>query len=77
MGKKRNQSEEERNVHKRATALRKMTDEQLISTIDGAVKPKVNEVEQFIKAFETADVPSIGKVTIKKIRTFASENGFI
>lgn len=77
MGKKRNQSEEERNIHRRATALRKMTDEQLINTVDGAVKPKVNEVERFITAFETADVPSIGKVTIKKIRTFASENGFI
>ncbi len=77
MGKKKNQTEEERSIHRQATALRKMTDEQLIEAFNGSGKSNVNEVERFIIAFENAEIPNIGKVTIKKIKSFASENGFI
>ena len=81
MGKKKNQTQEEREVHQRAIALRKMTDEQLVRAFEEAKLPKPsaeeNKVERFIEAFESADVPNIGKVTIKKIKVFAEENGFI
>lgn len=81
MGKKKNQTQEEREIHQRAISLRKMTDEQLIQAFEEAKSPKPsaeeNKVERFIEAFERADVPNIGKVTIKKIKVFAEENGFI
>ena len=81
MGKKKNQTQEEREIHQRAIALRKMTDEQLVRAFEEAKSPKQsaeeNKVERFIEAFEKADVPNIGRVTIKKMKTFAEENGFI
>ena len=81
MGKKKNQTQEEREIHQRAIALRKMTDEQLVRAFEEAKSPKPsaeeNTVERFIEAFEQGDVPNIGKVTIKKIKVFAEENGFI
>ena len=79
MGRKRNQTEEEKDIHRKATALRKLTDEQLVQRIEEANKPaelKENPVELFISAFENAGIPNIGKVTIKKLRTFAEESGF-
>lgn len=81
MGKKKNQTPEEREIHQRAITLRKMTDEQLVRAFEESKSPKPsaeeNKVERFIEAFERADVPNIGKVTIKKIKVFAEENGFI
>lgn len=81
MGKKKNQTQEEREIHQRAIALRKMTDEQLVRAFEEAKSPKQsaeeNKAERFIEAFEKADVPNIGRVTIKKMKTFAEENGFI
>lgn len=81
MGKKKNQTQEEREIHQRAISLRKMTDEQLVRAFEEVKTPKLsaeeNKVERFIEAFERADVPNIGKVTIKKIKVFAEENGFI
>lgn len=81
MGKKKNRTPEECDIHRQAIALRKMTDEQLIQAFKEAKSPKPsaeeNEVERFIEAFERADIPNIGKVTIKKIKNFAEERGFI
>ena len=34
-------------------------------------------IEAFIEAFNNAEIPGIGKITKKKIQTFAKENGYI
>lgn len=87
----RRTDQEERN-HNRAVSLRKMTDEQLCSYIDGAIRDtyekgyaegkkeglsKKKNVDQFIATLEISKVPGIGKATINKLLKVAKENGYI
>lgn len=81
MGKIKNQTETEREIHKQAVALRKLTDKQLIerlNTVEPAPVVKVvNKTMEFIEELEKAGIFGIGKVTIKKISAFAKEKGYI
>ncbi len=79
-------------VHEEAVKLRKMTDAQLVEKVRSAAVAKASEafqgladsttkaagsIEAFIEAFNSADIAGIGKVTKKKIHTFAKDNGYI
>lgn len=60
-------------IHTRAVALRKMTDTQLVAQMDA----HRNTAARFIDELKAACLPGIGKVTVKKIETFAREKGYI
>lgn len=72
---------EERSTHERAVKLRKMTDTQLCSYIDGLTSGGsiTAGVEAFIdhldKACGTGN--GIGKSTVHKLRRFAQQEGYI
>ena len=92
MAKKRNcrRTPEEVSVHEEAVKLRKMTDAQLVEKVRSALNATsnasaefeklgkaANRTAEFLEAFTNANIPGIGKVTIKKLITFAKENGYI
>ena len=92
MAKKRNcrRTPEEVSVHEEAVKLRKMTDAQLVEKVRSAsaeasksaaafdeLGKAANHTAEFLEAFTNANIPGIGKVTIKKLTTFAKENGYI
>lgn len=85
---KRKLTGSEKELHKKATAIRKrfssMSDSQLVEMF--AEMPKAVNTQQetapdliseFIERLSTESIWGIGKITIKKIRTFAEEKGYI
>ena len=85
---KRKLTGSERELHKKATAIRKrfgsMNDEALVEMF--AETPKADDTRQetaseiiseFIERLSTENIFGIGKITIKKIKTFAEEKGYI
>ncbi len=85
MAKKRNcrRTPEEASIHEEAVKLRKMTDVQLVEKVRSASaaseqqEVSAKSVAEFLEAFEEANVPGVGKVTIKKLHTFAKDNGYV
>lgn len=85
---KRKLTGSEKELHKKATAIRKrfssMNDAELVEMF--AEVPKAADTQQetvseiiseFIERLSTESIGGIGKITIKKIRTFAEEKGYI
>ena len=92
MAKKRNcrRTPEEESIHDEAVKLRKMTDAQLVEKVRSASvaasKPptafeeqatSTKSVAEFLEAFANANIPGVGKITLKKMNTFAKDNGYL
>jgi hypothetical protein len=89
MAKKRNcrRTPEEVSIHDEAVKLRKMTDVQLVEKVRSASAtasnvPAVQEsstksAAEFLEAFANANIPGVGKITLKKMNTFAKDNGYL
>lgn len=91
--KKRNcrKSENERIMHERAVKIRKMTDEQICSYIDGlnkaaeasksqnTNKTASNRVKDFIRHLDSMSGTGngIGKSTVYKLQKFAEKEGYL
>lgn len=73
MGKVKHLTTEQKEIHEKAVKLRKMTDAQLVAQVDA---PRTTAAH-FIEELKAACLPGIGKVTVKKIETFAREKGYI
>lgn len=78
MGKVKHLTAKQKETHEKAVKLRKMTDEQLVAQVfvEQSVARR-NTAAQFIEELKTAGIPGIGKITVKKIETFAREKGYI
>ncbi len=85
---KRKLTGSEKELHKKATAIRKrfssMSDSQLVEMFaempkatDTQQKPASGLISEFIERLSSESVCGIGKITINKIRTFAEEKGYI
>ncbi len=85
---KRKLTGSEKELHKKATAIRKrfssMNDAELVAMF--ADMPKAADSQQetasdiisgFIEKLSAESIWGIGKITIKKIKTFAEEKGYI
>lgn len=92
MAKKRNcrRTPEEVSIHEEAVKLRKMTDAQLVEKIRSASAAasklstafqqqasSAKSVAEFLEAFANANIPGVGKITLKKMNTFAKDNGYV
>ena len=92
MAKKRNcrRTPEEVSIHDEAVKLRKMTDAQLVEKVRSASvaasKPptafeeqatSTKSVAEFLEALANANIPGVGKITLKKMNTFAKDNGYL
>lgn len=89
MAKKRNcrRTPEEAGIHEEAVKLRKMTDVQLVekvrsasataSKMPAAQATSTKSVAEFLEAFANANIPGVGKITLKKMNTFAKDNGYL
>lgn len=85
MAKKRNcrRTPEEASIHDEAVKLRKMTDVQLVEKVRSASavveqqKPSAKSAAEFLEAFANANIPGVGKITLKKMNTFAKDNGYL
>lgn len=89
MAKKRNcrRTPEEVSIHDEAVKLRKMTDVQLVekvrsasataSKMPAAQVSSVKSAAEFLEAFANANIPGVGKITLKKMNTFAKDNGYL
>lgn len=89
MAKKRNcrRTPEEVSIHDEAVKLRKMTDVQLVekvrsasataSKMPAAQVSSAKSAAEFLKAFANANIPGVGKITLKKMNTFAKDNGYL
>ncbi len=68
---------EERECHRKATALRKLTDKQLIERFEEQAKPSGDAgVAKFLKMLEESHIQGIGATTIAKLKKFAENNKF-
>jgi hypothetical protein len=92
MAKKRNcrRTPEEVSIHEEAVKLRKMTDAQLVEKIRSASaaasklstafrqqSSSAKSAAEFLEAFANANIPGVGKITLKKMNTFAKDNGYL
>lgn len=89
MAKKRNcrRTPEEVSIHDEAVKLRKMTDAQLVekvrsasaaaSKMPAAQVSLAKSAAEFLEAFANANIPGVGKITLKKMNTFAKDNGYL
>lgn len=89
MAKKRNcrRTPEEVSIHDEAVKLRKMTDVQLVEKVRSASATaskmlaaqatSTKSVAEFLEAFANANIPGVGKITLKKMKTFAKDNGYL
>ena len=89
MAKKRNcrRTPEEVSIHDEAVKLRKMTDAQLVekvrsasaasSKMPAAQVSSTKSAAEFLEAFANANIPGVGKMTLKKMNTFAKDNGYL
>ena len=89
MAKKRNcrRTPEEVSIHDEAVKLCKMTDAQLVekvrsasaaaSKMPAAQVSSTKSVAEFLEAFANANIPGVGKITLKKMNTFAKDNGYL
>lgn len=89
MAKKRNcrRTPEEASIHEEAVKLRKMTDAQLVekvrsasaaaSKMPAAQVSSIKSAAEFLEAFANANIPGVGKITLKKMSTFAKDNGYL
>lgn len=66
---------EEKTEHEFAVKIRKMTDKQIYEFICDISEK--NSVEKFIAQLESHSYAGIGPATIKKIKEFAVENGYM
>ena len=66
---------EEKTEHEFAVKIRKMTDKQIYEFICDLSEK--NSVEEFIARLESHSCAGIGPATIKKIKEFAVENGYM
>ena len=66
---------EEKTEHEFAVKIRKMTDKQIYEFICDISEK--NSVEEFIARLESQSYAGIGPATIKKIKEFAVEEGFL
>ncbi len=67
---------EERECHRKATALRKLTDKQLIERFEEQAKTN-GGVAEFLKIVEESHIQGVGAATIKKLKGFAEANKLI
>lgn len=67
---------EERECHRKATALRKLTDKQLVERFEEQAKASGYSVAEFLKKVEESRIQGIGAVTIAKLKKFAENNKF-
>lgn len=85
---KRKLTGSERELHKKATAIRKrfgcMNDAELVEMFaettkaaDTQQKTASDIISEFIERLSAENIFGIGKITIKKIKTFAEEKGYI
>lgn len=85
---KRKLTGSEKELHKKATAIRKrfssMSDSQLVEMFaempkeaDSQQETSSEIISEFIERLSTESIWGIGKITIKKIKTFAEEKGYI
>lgn len=65
---------EERECHRKATALRKLTDKQLVERFEE--QAKTGGVAEFLKMVEGSHIQGIGAATIAKLKKFAQDNKF-
>lgn len=65
---------EEREQHRKATTLRKLTDKQLVERFEE--QSKAGGVAEFLKIVEESHIQGIGAVTIAKLKKFAESNKF-
>lgn len=89
MAKKRNcrRTPEEVSIHDEAVKLRKMTDVQLVEKVRSASAAaskmpaaqvfSAKSAAEFLEAFANANIPGVGKITLKKMKTFAKDNGYL
>ena len=89
MAKKRNcrRTPEEASIHEEAVKLRKMTDAQLVekvrsasaaaSKMPAAQVSSAKSAAEFLEAFANANIPGVGTLTLKKMNTFAKDNGYL
>ena len=89
MAKKRNcrRTPEEVSIHDEAVKLRKMTDAQLVekvrsasaaaSKMPAAQVSSAKSAAEFLEAFANANIPGVGKITLKKMKTYAKDNGYL
>ena len=79
MAKKRNcrRTPEEVSIHDEAVKLRKMTDAQLVEKVRSASAASSKSAAEFLEAFANANIPGVGKITLKKMNTFAKDNGYL
>lgn len=78
MGKVKHLTTEQKEIHEKAVKLRKMTDAQLVAQVYVEQSAAhCNTAARFIDELKAACLPGIGKVTVKKIETFAREKGYI
>ena len=64
-----------------------MTDAQLVekvrsasaaaSKMPAAQVSSTKSVAEFLEAFANANIPGVGKITLKKMNTFAKDNGYL
>lgn len=89
MAKKRNcrRTPEEASIHEEAVKLRKMTDVSLSKRFALRLQRQVRCLQhqvssaksaaEFLEAFANANIPGVGKITLKKMKTFAKDNGYL
>lgn len=89
MKRKCRRTDEERQRHERAVAIRKMTDDQLceyiddiITAVDVPIFPEIDTagmIRDFIDALEAVDTPGerLSKQTIEKVRKLAVKMGYL
>jgi len=89
MAKKRNcrRTPEEVSIHDEAVKLRKMTDAQLVEKVRSAsvaasetptaFEEQATSTKSVAEAFANANIPGVGKITLKKMNTFAKDNGYL
>lgn len=72
-------SDEERAIHDRACRIRRMTDEQICTYIDGRNTSTAEVIERFLGCLGTrsTDGTRISDATIRKLRAVAQAKGFL
>ena len=79
MAKKRNcrRTPEEASIHEEAVKLRKMTDAQLVEKVRSASAAASKMPAAQVSSAKNANIPGVGKITLKKMKTFAKDNGYL
>lgn len=69
---------QEKAVHDFAVRVRKMTDQQLYDFVNQDTKSKTeNGISEFLEYLENSGIHGIGPKTVRKIKAFAVNEGYI